>query len=291
MPRFVRKAGTLYPARLNRPAPGETGAGPPRPSVARRPRKATRMRTFVVFAVLAALLAPGGLAQELKTDQDKTLYALGMVLGQKVAPMSLTAAELAIVSQGFTDIASGAKPKVELEQWGPKISEFAKARFAAHTEVEKTKGKAFLDEQAKKPGAQKTASGLIYFDEKTGTGPSPTAADKVQVHYRGTLIDGTEFDSSYKRNKPAEFPLNGVIACWTEGLQKMKVGGKAKLICPSSIAYGDNGNAGIPGGAALVFEVELLAVNPPVEVPPSGAAAPSSKPAPKPAEKPAEKKK
>ena len=93
-----------------------------------------------------------------------------------------------------------------------------------------------------------------------GTGPAPGPTDAVRVHYRGTLINGTEFDNSYPRNEPAEFALNGVIGCWTEGLQRMKVGGKARLVCPSDLAYGDQGQSPIPGGAALIFEVELLEV-------------------------------
>ena len=110
------------------------------------------------------------------------------------------------------------------------------------------------------PGAVKTASGLIYRETTAGTGPSPTAADTVKVHYRGTLVDGSEFDSSYKRNQPATFPLGGVIKCWTEGVQLMKVGGKATLVCPADIAYGDGGRPGIPGGATLTFEIELLGI-------------------------------
>jgi FKBP-type peptidyl-prolyl cis-trans isomerase FkpA len=110
-------------------------------------------------------------------------------------------------------------------------------------------------------GAVKTPSGLTYIELKAGTGASPGPTDRVKVNYRGTLEDGKEFDSSYKRGQPAEFPLNGVIPCWTEGLQKMKVGGKAKLICPPSIAYGDRGAGGVvPPGATLTFEVELLGV-------------------------------
>jgi len=116
--------------------------------------------------------------------------------------------------------------------------------------------------QPEKAGATnevKTASGLIYTELKAGSGPSPTATDTVKVNYRGTLADGTEFDSSYKRGQPAEFPLNRVIPCWTEGVQKMKVGGKAKLVCPPSIAYGDRGaGKAVPPGATLTFEVELL---------------------------------
>ena len=115
---------------------------------------------------------------------------------------------------------------------------------------------------AKEPGAVVTASGLVYRSLKEGEGASPVATDKVKVHYRGTFPDGREFDSSYKSNQPAEFPLNRVIKCWTEGVQKMKVGGKAKLTCPASIAYGERGAGGvIPPNATLQFEVELLAVS------------------------------
>lgn len=119
----------------------------------------------------------------------------------------------------------------------------------------------YLEKAAAEPGAQKTASGLVYRELRPGTGPSPNATDTVKVHYRGTLTDGTEFDSSYKRNEPAEFPLNAVIPCWTEGDQKMKVGGKSQLVCPAAIAYGERGAPPqIPGGATLVFEIELLGV-------------------------------
>jgi len=120
-----------------------------------------------------------------------------------------------------------------------------------------------LSKAATEPGAQKTSSGLIYRELNPGTGPSPHATDVVKVHYRGTLSDGTEFDSSYKRNQPAEFPLNRVIPCWTEGVQIMKVGGKSRLTCPSAIAYGEAGSPPvIPPGATLTFEIELLGIGP-----------------------------
>ena len=116
---------------------------------------------------------------------------------------------------------------------------------------------------AKEEGAVVTPTGLVYRSLKDGTGASPTASDKVKVHYRGTFPDGKEFDSSYKRNEAIEFPLNGVIKCWTEGVQRMKVGGKAKLTCPANIAYGERGGGGgvIPPKATLLFEVELLGIN------------------------------
>ncbi len=118
----------------------------------------------------------------------------------------------------------------------------------------------YLAKAAAEPGAVKTPSGLVYNEVKAGTGASPRASQTVKVNYRGTFIDGKEFDSSYKRNMPIEFPLNQVIPCWTEGVQKMKVGGKSKLVCPASIAYGESGRPGIPGGATLVFEIELLGI-------------------------------
>lgn len=127
--------------------------------------------------------------------------------------------------------------------------------------AEPTDAKAYLDKAASQPGATRTASGLIYRELTPGKGASPKASDVVMVNYRGTLTDGTEFDSSYKRNEPATFPLNRVIPCWTEGVQKMKVGGKSQLICPAAIAYGDRGAPpAVPGGATLIFEVELLAI-------------------------------
>ncbi len=115
---------------------------------------------------------------------------------------------------------------------------------------------------AKEEGAVVSASGLVYRSLKDGSGASPSASDKVKVHYRGTFPDGKEFDSSYKRGEPIEFPLSGVIKCWTEGVQRMKVGGKAKLTCPPSIAYGERGaGAAVPPNATLLFEVELLGIN------------------------------
>jgi FKBP-type peptidyl-prolyl cis-trans isomerase FkpA len=114
---------------------------------------------------------------------------------------------------------------------------------------------------AKEPGAVVTSSGLVYRSLKDGDGPSPSASDRVRVHYRGTFADGREFDSSYGRDQPAEFPLDKVIKCWTEGVQRMKVGGKAKLTCPATIAYGERGAGGvIPPNATLQFQVELLGI-------------------------------
>jgi len=114
---------------------------------------------------------------------------------------------------------------------------------------------------AKEPGAVVTPSGLVFRSLKDGSGPSPGPADTVKVHYRGTFPDGREFDSSFKRGEPIEFPLTGVIKCWTEGVQRMKVGGKAKLTCPPALAYGERGaGSAVPPNATLLFEVELLGI-------------------------------
>lgn len=126
---------------------------------------------------------------------------------------------------------------------------------------EKRKSDAYLAAAAKEPGAVKSPTGLIFRTLKPGTGDTPKVTDKVRVHYEGSLIDGTVFDSSIKRGEPTEFPLGAVIRCWTEGLQKMKVGEKARLVCPAGIAYGDRGRPPqILPGATLVFDVELLEI-------------------------------
>ena len=202
---------------------------------------------------------PAEPAPALSTDDEKTAYALGLAMYQTLAQFDLSPAELAIVKKALSDAAAG-KPAIDLNTWQPKIQALNKARSGRVAERQKTVSKAYCAKAATEPGAIKTDSGLIYRDVKAGTGPSPKATDTVKVHYRGTLVDGTEFDSSYKRNQPAEFPLTNVIKCWTEGVQKMKVGGKAVLICPSDIAYGDAGRPSIPGGAALTFEIELLGI-------------------------------
>jgi len=197
----------------------------------------------------------------LTTDEQKEIYALGLTMARSLQPFDLSPAELDILKRALSDAVAG-KPAVELNEWGPRIQGLATARGARVTEREKAASAAYLAKCATEPGAVKTESGLVYREQRPGTGDSPKATDTVKVHYRGTLVNGTEFDSSYKRNEPAQFPLNGVVRCWTEGVQKMKVGGKSTLVCPSDLAYGDQGRPGIPGGATLIFEIELLEIAP-----------------------------
>lgn len=220
----------------------------PAPSAKSTPAKSTAVAKST--AARASASAAAGM-----TDDQKTIYALGLSVYKSMAPFSLTPAELELVKKAMTDAAAG-KPALDLDVQGPKIQPLATARTKAAS-------KAYLDKAALQPGAVRLPSGLIYREERAGTGASPKATDTVKVNYRGTLTNGTEFDSSYKRNEPATFPLSGVIACWTEGVQKMKPGGKAMLVCPAELAYGDRGQQGIPGGATLIFDIELLAVNPP----------------------------
>ncbi|WNG36756.1 FKBP-type peptidyl-prolyl cis-trans isomerase [Archangium minus] len=218
------------------------------------------MRFGMLAAALLGLAGMQAQAQQaqgqaqLKTEDEKTVYALGLSIGRSIKVFDLSPAEIEIVKKGMTDSLTNAKPAVELDTYGPKLQGLAKARG------EKA-GQKYLDEAAKEKGAVKLPSGVIYKELKAGTGQSPKATDTVKVNYRGTLTSGVEFDSSYKRGQPAEFPLNGVIPCWTEGVQKMKVGGKAQLVCPAKQAYGEQGSPPtIPPNSTLVFEVELLSI-------------------------------
>jgi FKBP-type peptidyl-prolyl cis-trans isomerase FkpA len=206
--------------------------------------------------------APAASAQsaELATDQDKTIYAIGLVLGQQVNDFKFTAGEIDIVTQGMKDAVLGVEPKAALSEYGPRIQALMQERTAAVSAAEKQASDAWVAEQAALPGAQRSATGVIVIPITEGTGPNPTPESTVRVHYHGTLRDGTVFDSSVQRGEPISFPLNRVIPCWTEGVQKIKVGGKAKLVCPSDTAYGDQGSGDIKPGAALAFEVELLAI-------------------------------
>ena len=220
------------------------------------------LRSIALLALCAAACSKGGSAGSgapPQSDDEKTFYALGMILGRNLAPFGMTPAELAFVKKGLEDQALNKPTDVKLEEYGPKVQALAMARQKVKTEGDKASGIAFAAKAAAEPGAEKLPSGVIVKMIKEGTGANPAPTDRVKVHYVGTLENGTEFDSSIKRGQPTEFGLNQVVKCWTEGVAKIKVGGKAKLTCPSDTAYGDRGSPpNIPGGATLTFEVELL---------------------------------
>jgi FKBP-type peptidyl-prolyl cis-trans isomerase FkpA len=197
------------------------------------------------------------------SEDEKTIYALGAMIGQRFAgPMRLSDTEMEILQRGIKATARGGQPEFPVGDYAPKFDALARSRTAAGAADTKAQAASFRDAAAAEAGAVKLASGLVYKTITPGSGKSPKATDVVRVHYHGTLPDGKVFDSSVQRREPAEFPLNQVIPCWTEGVQRMKQGEKAKLVCPSEIAYGDGGtpDGTIPPGATLVFEVELLEI-------------------------------
>lgn len=216
----------------------------------------------VVALIVALLFVTPVFAQDLgKGEEQKTIYAIGLALAKNIAVFDLSPEEFAIVQKGFSDGFAGNRAEVELSAYNEKLQQFARARRKALGEKMAAINKDFVVNASKEKGAVKTASGAVFISVTEGKGDSPNGTDRVKVNYRGTLTDGREFDSSYKRNRPIEFRLDGVIKCWTEGVQMMKPGGKARLVCPSDTAYGDKG-AGemILPGAILQFEVELLEV-------------------------------
>jgi FKBP-type peptidyl-prolyl cis-trans isomerase FkpA len=218
------------------------------------------MKRLIIAAIFVLFAVPSFAADAPKTEEQKTLYTLGQIMARQISVFNLSPAELDRVKQGLTDAIKGEKPLVDVDAYVKKVQELANVRRAVQGEKLTAEAKVFVENATKEKGAVKTASGLIYIPQKEGSGSSPAASDKVKVNYKGTLVNGVEFDSSYKRGQPAEFALNGVIKCWTEGLQMMKPGGTAKLICPADIAYGERGNGPIPPNATLVFNIELLEV-------------------------------
>ncbi|MEY4762016.1 MAG: hypothetical protein RLZZ200_1872 [Pseudomonadota bacterium] len=220
-------------------------------------------RTALSLAVSCIILASCAQAAQPtpKTEEEKTLYSLGVMLSRSIQSFNFSAQELEMVKAGLADGAQDKAGTEELEKYVPKLQELQKSRMAAATEKEKSLGAAYLAKAATETGATKTASGLVFQSVKDGSGASPTADDQVKVHYEGKFVDGKVFDSSIKRNEPAVFPLTGVIPCWTEAVQRMKVGGKARVVCPPDLAYGEEGRPPqMRGGATLVFEVELLEI-------------------------------
>lgn len=221
------------------------------------------MKKIAAYAALGLMLTAGpAAAAELKTETQKFSYAFGLDFGTFLKGQG-EEFDLGLIQEGVKDAYTpGAKPLMSQEEVRATQEAFGKklqAKFAAKLEETKAAAKKFLDENKGKEGVKTTASGLQYKVVKEGTGAKPAAADEVKVHYRGRLLDGTEFDSSYKRNEPAQFPVNQVIPGWTEALQLMNVGSAFELYIPPDLGYGDRGAPPvIKPGSLLIFEVELL---------------------------------
>ena len=217
---------------------------------------------------VALLLLTSACSQEvvtadaaLETEDQKTLYAIGMLISNQLQPFALSEEELAPIVQGMTDGISGLDAKVDMKTYEARINEMVSERSAIVAAKEASVSETYLKQFESDDSVVKTESGAIVKMIEEGTGDFPSASDTVMVHYEGSLVDGTVFDSSLVRGSPATFPLSGVITCWTEGLQKIKVGGKAQLICPADTAYGDRGAPPKIGpGATLIFEVNLLEI-------------------------------
>lgn len=194
------------------------------------------------------------------SDDEKVFYTVGNMFGSRLANLSLSEGELNSLVQGVRDSATGTKAIVDIAKFQPQVQKVFKGRMQKNSDKVKKEGISFLAKFVA-DGGTKTASGLAYKIITKGAGKKPVATDKVEVHYHGTLIDGTVFDSSVDRKTKVTFPLNRVIKGWTEGLQLLQEGGKIKLVIPAELAYGDAGAPPkIPGGATLVFEVELFQI-------------------------------
>jgi FKBP-type peptidyl-prolyl cis-trans isomerase FklB len=225
-----------------------------------------------LVAILGVWAAWGAFAADpspLKDPKERISYTLGMNFGRDLKRNNVEISPDLFV-KGLNDALGGGKTLLTEEEGREIMMAFQQEMRAKMTEKQKgdsdknkKTGDAFLAENKKKEGVQTTASGLQYKVITKGTGKVPTSNDTVICHYRGTLIDGTEFDSSYKRAEPATFPVTGVIKGWIEALQMMPVGSKWQLVIPAELAYGDRGNPRIPGGSVLIFDIELLSIKPP----------------------------
>jgi FKBP-type peptidyl-prolyl cis-trans isomerase FklB len=242
-------------------------------------------RLTIIFAAFTLVLPIFGQEKSppFKDQKDKFSYSIGLNIGSNLSKQKI---ELNpdMVSAGIKDAIAG-KPQLTQDQIKEVMTTFEKdmeQKQKAAGEKNAAEGAKFLEENKKKEGVKTTSSGLQYKVIKEGTGPQPKATDIVTVNYRGTLMNGTEFDSSYKRGEPATFPLNGVIKGWTEGVQLMKVGSKYQLFIPPQLAYGDRAvGPDITPNSTLIFDVELLGIKPPQAGASPAAPAPAASPSPK----------
>jgi len=218
------------------------------------------MEAWTKLALALLVFGAPYLTQAAETEDDKLFYYLGTSIVRSLEPLSLSAAEKQQVIKGLEDAFDGTAEELDDSVYGPKVGELGQQRMAVVAEREKSASAEYLNKMATETGAIQTSSGLVYQELKAGSGVQPTRDSTIRAHYHGTLRDGTVFDSSLERGEPITIGLGQVIPCWTEGIALMRTGGKAKLTCPSEIAYGERGQGGIPPNSALTFEVELLDV-------------------------------
>ena len=230
------------------------------------------LRWMAAAAVLLLACRAGAAEAPALTDQkDKVSYSIGMDIGNNLKKQSIEV-DPDVLAKGIRDAMSGGDTLLSAEEARETLVALqkelvakAQARMKELAEKNRKEGEHFLTENKKKEGIVTRPSGLQYEVVAKGSGPSPKETDTVETHYRGTLIDGTEFDSSYDRGQPAVFPVDGVIPGWTEALQLMKVGDKWRIFVPPELAYGERGAGPIGPNATLVFEIELLSIKPPAE--------------------------
>lgn len=234
--------------------------------------------SLIFAALLAALLLSYGRGP--KSHKDQVSYTIGVQFGRSLRSQNFDL-DAKMLARGIDDGLNNRKIKLsdqEMQAAMIKLAEDQQKEMRVEADKNKVKAEAFLANNKSNPAVKVTASGLQYKVVEEGSGPSPTGDEVVVVNYKGTLIDGAEFDSSYKRNQPTEFPVNGVIPGWTEGLKMMKKGGKAIFYVPPELAYGDRPRQNIPANAVLIFEVQLLDVKPPkVAKPPHSSPKPAKK--------------
>jgi FKBP-type peptidyl-prolyl cis-trans isomerase FklB len=215
-----------------------------------------------------AATVPAPASGALKTSKDKLSYIIGIQVGRQLAQAAkndMLDVDPDLVGKAIKDVLGGGKLLLtdqEIMATQQEVQKELIAKKMAAMDAQRKLGDTFLVENKAKPGVVTLPSGLQYKVLKEGTGPIPTATDRISAHYKGTLVDGTEFDSSYKRNLPLVIPVNGVIQGWSEALQKMKVGSKWQLFIPSNLAYGAQGKGSIPPNSTLLFEMELLGIEP-----------------------------
>jgi len=233
------------------------------------------MRKLIAAAIIVCIASPVFAANpvktpkqkqkakvlRLKTEEQKTLYAVGLVLARQLESFNLTPTELRLVQHGLTDGVRGRKARLDFITYSKKSQEMGVARRDAHGKKLEKMAPQFIEKAAAEEGAVKTKSGAVYLTLKEGAGVPPTENEIVRLHFVSTLIDNREMDSTYKR-EPEEDQLNHYIKCLTEGVQLMKPGGKAKLVCPPETALGQKSFGLVPPNATLVYEVELLEVKP-----------------------------